>query len=48
MIRVIEQEWAGLEFKPSERWCGINALVDNFIPCLEEIVVNGGWDTHYM
>ena len=48
MKRVIVEEWEGLEFEPSERWCGINALVDNFVPCLEEIIANGGWDTHYM
>ena len=48
MIRVIKEEWAGLEFERTERWCGINALVANFTPCLEEIVANGGWDTSYM
>jgi hypothetical protein len=48
MIRIIKEEWAGLEFERTERWCGINALVANFVPCLEEIVANGGWDTSYM
>ena len=48
MIRVIKEEWAGLEFERTERWCGINALVGNFVPCLKEIVENGGWDTSYM
>ena len=48
MIRAVTEVWDGLEFKPSEQWCGINKLVDSFVPCLEEIVDNGGWDTHYM
>ena len=48
MLRVVTEVWDGLGFEPSDKWCGINKLVDQFIPCLQEIVDIGGWDTHYM
>ena len=48
MIEVIKEEWAGLEFERTERWCGINALVGKFYHCLQGIVSNGGWDTSFM
>ena len=48
MIRIIKEEWAGLEFEPSDRWCGINHLVTN-VPkaMLECIEVTKGYDTSY-
>ena len=48
MIKVIKEEWAGLEFEPSDRWCGINHLVSN-VPkaMLECIQVTKGYDTSY-
>ena len=47
MIRIVKEEWAGLEFERTDRWCGINHLVDNVVLALEEAVENGGWDTSY-
>ena len=46
MKRIIIEEWEGLEFERTERWCGINHLVARTIPCLAEMKENGGWDTY--
>ena len=32
--RIVEEEWAGLEFDRTEHWCGINHLV----LCMEDIL----------
>ena len=48
MIAVIEEEWAGLEFEPNARWCGINHLVAKVEPTLEAVIEEDGWDTIYM
>ena len=46
--RIIEEEWAGLEFDWTEHWCGINHLVLCMEDILEEVVEEDGYDTSYM
>ena len=48
MVQAIKEEWAGLEFEPTERWCGINDLVSRFEDTLDAIVDEEGYDTWYM
>jgi len=53
MKRVIEEEWAKLEFEPVTRpcgrhWIGINAWCRQFQDVCEEVVAENGWDTRYM
>ena len=48
MVQAIKEEWAGLEFEPTERWCGINHLVSRFKDTLDAIVDEEGYDTWYM
>ena len=51
-IRVIKEEWDGLEFEEVVRdgrtWKGINWYVDNWNKVLEEVIKQKGWDTKYM
>jgi hypothetical protein len=47
MMAAIKEEWAGLEFERTDRWCGINHLVNNVELALEEATENEGWDTSY-
>ena len=48
MKRVITEEWEGLVFEKSERWCGINYLVAHQMHVLREVRDQNGWDTKYM
>ena len=47
-IAGIEEEWAGLEFEPNARWCGINHLVAKVEPTLEAVIEEDGFETIYM
>ena len=48
MVKVIKEEWAGLEFERTERWCGINHLVARFKDTLDAVEKEEGYDTWYM
>ena len=48
MMRIVKEEWHGLEFEKTERWCGINHLVEKVPHALKEAIDNGGWDTSHM
>ena len=50
MMRVVKEEWEGLEFEKTEHWCGINHLVENVPLALknprvwrEQYVKGNGW-----
>jgi hypothetical protein len=47
MKQVILEVWNGLEFEETDKWCGINFLVENTPKVLEAIIEESGWDTKY-
>ena len=47
MKQVILEVWNGLEFEKTDKWCGINFLVENTPEVLEAIIGESGWDTKY-
>ena len=48
MIEIITEEWNNLEFKETDKWCGINALVANVPLAMEECIAVNGFDTTFM
>ena len=51
-VRVIQEEWDGLEFEETKRdgraWKGINWVENWNEKVLEEVIKQKGWDTKYM
>ena len=48
MKSVVKEAWSSLEFEATEKWCGINHLVEKLPMILDEVILQKGYDTKYM